>query len=137
MSNEMSNEHRLDLEKDLRVWVDSTPPGGRPVVPRAVDMGNGLVAHMPERLFIQVATEATPETRRAPTGAQVVQLDENGERVLGEGYQNVSFEIGRQVVFPQQSFFSGHPRIFEFRKIPQMMMAIYNLYLFRRHHPRL
>jgi len=103
----MSNEHRLDLEKDLRVWVDSTPPGGRPVVPRAVDMGNGLVAHMPERLFIQVATEATPETRRAPTGAQVVQLDENGERVLGEGYQNVSFEIGRQVVIDADTTEAG------------------------------
>ena len=88
---------QLVREHDLRVWLFA-PPDGRYEGYQEIKLEDGHMILIPKRLFIQVATEATPETRATPTGHKTRHFDENGASEIFDAVHDTSFEIGRQVI---------------------------------------
>ena len=81
---------------DYRVWI-TLHPDGEAVGVRVVQLDDGRIAYMPERLYIEVAPDGDGTSVRDLEGHRtVVQMNEHGEQIV-EG-SDESFTKGRQVV---------------------------------------
>lgn len=81
---------------DYRVWI-TLHPDGEALGVRVVQLDDGRIAYMPERLYIEVAPDGDGTSVRDLEGHRtVVQTNEHGERIV-EG-SDESFTKGRQVV---------------------------------------
>jgi hypothetical protein len=79
-----------------RVW-NTLHPDGEALGVRVVQLADGRIAYMPERLYIEVAPDGDGTTVRDLEGHRtVVEMNEHGEQIV-EGSAE-SFTKGRQVV---------------------------------------
>ena len=94
----MAKKPKIDYKRDLHVWLD-TPPDGRPIGVRMVELDEGQRAYMPERLFIEVTPDAEPGSRRrdSATGLVISTRSHDSPR-SDEARLESSFSTGRQVV---------------------------------------
>jgi hypothetical protein len=94
----MAKKLKIDYKRDLHVWLD-TPPDGRPIGVRMVELDEGQRAYMPERLFIEVTPDAEPGSRRrdSATGLVISTRSHDSPR-SDEARLESSFSTGRQVV---------------------------------------
>jgi hypothetical protein len=81
---------------DYRVWI-TLHPDGEALGVRVVQLDDGRIAYMPERLYIEVAPDGDGTSVRDLEGHRtVVEMNEHGEQIV-EGSAE-SFTKGRQVV---------------------------------------
>lgn len=81
---------------DYRVWI-TLHPDGEALGVRVVQLDDGRIAYMPERLYIEVAPDGDGTSARDLEGHRtVVEMNEHGEQIV-EGSAE-SFTKGRQVV---------------------------------------
>jgi hypothetical protein len=81
---------------DYRVWI-TLHPNGEALGVRVVQLDDGRIAYMPERLYIEVAPDGDGTSVRDLEGHRtVVEMNEHGEQIV-EGSAE-SFTKGRQVV---------------------------------------
>ena len=90
---------------DLRVWI-TLHPDGEPLGVRVVELADGRLAYMPERLYIEVAPDGDgTSARESGTHRMGWVVTEDGEQIV-EG-SDESFTKGRQVVIDADTTTTG------------------------------
>ena len=87
----------MNPNTDLRVWITQLPDGGS-AGGRVVALPDGGATVLPQRLYFQVATEASDANRWVPTDSKTLRATSGGGTEVVDAVRNATWEQGRQVV---------------------------------------